>query len=228
MSRLDESETDWEQFELFIDTLPALYPLVHEHLERELVGGYSTLYRWPGVSDSNPSVLMAHYDVVPATDEGWKHPPFSGVEVEDADGHPVIWGRGTLDDKGSLVVTLEAVEALLAHGFTPASDIYLSFGHNEETAGDGAEAVVSLLESRGIVPAFVLDEGGAVVEGIFPGVDDPIAVIGVAEKGIMTLTMTVDQEGGHAPSPDCHRATGEGGRGAELPPVQGRVHQDQP
>lgn len=207
MSRLDESETDWEQFTLFIDTLPTLYPLVHEHLERELVGGYSLLYRWRGQSSANPSVLMAHYDVVPATDEGWQHPPFSGAEVEDADGHPVIWGRGTLDDKGSLVVTLEAVEALLAEGFTPANDIYLSFGHNEETAGDGAEEAVRLLESRGVSPAFVLDEGGAVVEGIFPGVDDPIAVIGVAEKGIMTLTMTVDQEGGHASTPPRMTAT---------------------
>ncbi len=207
MSRLDETETDWTQFQLFIDTLPQLYPLIHEHLQRELVGGYSLLYRWPGRSDAAPSVLMAHYDVVPATDEGWQHPPFSGERGEDAAGHPVIWGRGTLDDKGSLVVTLEAVEALLGEGFVPDNDIYLSFGHNEETAGDGAQAAVELLESRGISPAFVLDEGGAVVEGIFPGVDDPIAVIGVAEKGIMTLTMTVDQEGGHASTPPRLTAT---------------------
>src|SRR5690554_6431612 len=206
MSRLDESETDWEQFQLFIDTLPALYPLVHHHLEREIVGGYSMLYRWPGRATANPTVLMAHYDVVPATAEGWQHPPFSGAEVI-LKGDSVIWGRGTLDDKGSLVVTLEAIEALLAEGFTPSSDVYLSFGHNEETAGGGARAVVSLLQSRGIAPAFVLDEGGAVVEGVFPGVDDPIAVIGVAEKGIMTLTMTVDQEGGHASTPPRLTAT---------------------
>lgn len=207
VSRMDESETDWRQFQLLIDTLPSLYPLVHERLEREIVCGYSMLYRWPGHSSSNPTVLMAHYDVVPATAEGWQHPPFSGERVRDRDGAPVIWGRGTLDDKGSLVVTLEAVEALLADGFTPSNDLYLSFGHNEETAGDGAQAVVSLLESRGIAPAFVLDEGGAVVEGIFPGVDDPIAVIGVAEKGIMTLTMTVAQEGGHASTPPRLTAT---------------------
>lgn len=207
MSCLDPDETDWEQFQLFIDSLPSLYPLVHEHLGRELVAGFSMLYRWRGRSDSSPSVLMAHYDVVPATDEGWQHPPFSGELTEDSNGKPVIWGRGALDDKGSLVVTLEAIEALLADGFIPANDLYLSFGHNEETAGDGAQAVVALLQSRGISPAFVLDEGGAVVEGIFPGVDDPIAVIGVAEKGIMSLTMTVDQEGGHASTPPRLTAT---------------------
>ena len=207
VSQLDDADTDWAQFSRFIETLPALYPLVHEHLGRELVGEFSMLYRWRGRTTDGPSVLMAHYDVVPATAEGWKHPPFSGELANDDLGRPVIWGRGTLDDKGSLVVTLEAVEALLADGFTPEHDVYLSFGHNEETAGDGAQGIVNLLEARGIVPAFVLDEGGAVVEGIFPGVDDPIAVIGVAEKGILTLTMTVDQNGGHASTPPRLTAT---------------------
>jgi carboxypeptidase PM20D1 len=207
VSRLDAADTDWAEFQRFIDTVPSLYPLVHQQLQRELVGGYSMLYRWPGRSPSSPSVLMAHYDVVPATSEGWVHPPFSGELGTDDSGTPVIWGRGTLDDKGSMVVTLEAVEALLAEGFVPENDLYLSFGHNEETAGDGALAVVTLLESRGVRPSFVLDEGGAVVEGIFPGVDDPIAVVGVAEKGIMTLTMTVDQEGGHASTPPRLTAT---------------------
>ena len=207
VSRLDEADTDWEQFTRFIDALPALYPLVHARLDRELVCGYSMLYRWPGRTPGNPSVLMAHYDVVPATPDGWKHPPFSAEVADDDAGKRMIWGRGTLDDKGSLVVTLEAVEALLADGFEPEHDVYLSFGHNEETAGDGAGAIVSLLEQRGVAPAFVLDEGGAVVEGIFPGVDDPIAVIGVAEKGILTLTMTVDQDGGHASTPPSTTAT---------------------
>ncbi|MHA6668710.1 M20/M25/M40 family metallo-hydrolase [Homoserinimonas sp. A447] len=207
VSQLDETTTDWTQFSRFIETLPTLYPLVHESLEREVVGGYSLLYRWPGRTAGSASVLMAHYDVVPATADGWTHPPFSGELTNDDAGTPVIWGRGTLDDKGSLVVTLEAVEALLGDGFIPEHDVYLSFGHNEETAGDGAQEIVDLLDARGVVPAFVLDEGGAVVEGIFPGVDDPIAVIGVAEKGILTLTMTVDQNGGHASTPPKMTAT---------------------
>ena len=207
VSHLDDAETDWAQFQLFIDRLPSLYPLVHEHLERELVAGYSLLYRWPGRGTDSPAVLMAHYDVVPATEVGWQHPPFAGVVADDGAGAQSIWGRGTLDDKGSLVVILEAVEALLREEVVPQNDIYLSFGHNEETAGDGAGAIVNLLERRGVEPAFVLDEGGAIVEGIFPGVDDPIAVIGVAEKGILTLTMTVDQDGGHASTPPRVTAT---------------------
>lgn len=206
VSRVDETETDWDAFRALIDALPALYPLVHEHLERELIAGYSMLYRWRGRGDGAPAVLMAHYDVVPATDEGWEHPPFSGELIGEGD-EQLVWGRGTLDDKGSMVAILEAVEARLAAGFTPANDIYLSFGHNEETAGDGARAIVDTLESRGIRPALVSDEGGAVVERIFPGVDDPIAVVGVAEKGIITLTMTVDQDGGHASTPPRVTAT---------------------
>lgn len=206
VSRVDETETDWTQFQLLIDTLPALYPLIHDTLERELIGGYSMLYRWRASDPADPTVLMAHYDVVPASEDGWQHPPFAGELVGEGE-HRMLWGRGALDDKGSMVVILEAVESLLSTGFVPEHDIYLSFGHNEETAGDGAQAVVDTLAERGVVPAFVLDEGGAVVEGIFPGVDDPIAVIGVAEKGILSLTMTVDQEGGHASTPPPITAT---------------------
>jgi carboxypeptidase PM20D1 len=206
VSRVDESMTEWEHFTRLIEALPAMYPLVHEHLKRELVAGYSMLYRWPGSEDGDPAVLMAHYDVVAASDEGWQHPPFSGALV-GAGAEQLIWGRGTLDDKGSMVAILEAVEGALAAGIRPRHDIYLSFGHNEETAGDGAGAVVDLLAARGVRPALVSDEGGAVVEGIFPGVDAPIAVVGVAEKGIMTLTLTVEQQGGHASTPPRIAAT---------------------
>ncbi|MBF0672620.1 MAG: M20/M25/M40 family metallo-hydrolase [Salinibacterium sp.] len=206
VSRLDAAEVDWEQFRRLIDALPGMYPLAHEYLDRELVAGHSMLYRWAGLEEGAPSVLMAHYDVVAASDEGWRHPPFSGEIVEEG-GQRLIWGRGTLDDKGSMVAILEAVEGALAEGFRPLHDIYLCFGHNEETAGDGAARVVDLLESRGVRPRLVSDEGGAVVEGIFPGVDDPIAVVGVAEKGIMSLVLTVEQQGGHASTPPRLAAT---------------------
>lgn len=206
VSRAEEHETDWEPFRRFIDLLPQLYPLVHAHLERELIAEYSMMFRWKGRGTGHPAVLMAHYDVVAATEEGWQHPPFSAHIAGDGD-DALIWGRGTLDDKGSMAAILEAVESSIAAGIVPAHDIYLCFGHNEETAGDGARIMVDTLEARGIRPAFVSDEGGAVVEGIFPGVDDPIAVVGVAEKGIMTLTMTVDQDGGHASTPPRMTAT---------------------
>jgi carboxypeptidase PM20D1 len=200
------TDVAWQPFDAFIAAIERLYPSTHATLERETVAGHSLLYRWPGATAGDPIVLMAHYDVVPATDEGWTHPPFAAVvdgEGEDA----VLWGRGTLDDKGPLVAILEAVERLLADGFTPEHDIYLSFGHNEETYGGGATSIVEVLAARDIRPRLVIDEGGAIVEGIFPGVSDPVAVVGVSEKGIANVRLTVDQGGGHASTPPKLAAT---------------------
>lgn len=205
-SRLDERETDWAQFIAFREELAARYPETHATLNLEIIDEHSLLFRWRGAEEGEPTILMAHYDVVAATDEGWEHPPFSADLVgEGAD--QAIWGRGTLDDKGSLVSILEAVESLAAGGFVPRHDVYVSFGHNEETAGSGARAIVDVLEERGIRPTLVLDEGGAVVEGVFPGVTDPIAVVGVSEKGILSLRMRVEQQGGHASTPPDMTAT---------------------
>lgn len=206
ISHLDEADTDWTQFAAFREEVSKRYPKTLNALELELIDGDSMLFRWAGATSSSPTVLMAHYDVVHATDDGWEHPAFSAELVGDSDNR-VVWGRGTLDDKGSLVAILEAVEALLGDGFSPQNDIYLSFGHNEETAGSGAQVVVDALEQRGVRPSLVLDEGGAVVEGIFPGVSDPIAVVGVSEKGILSLKLTVEQLGGHASTPPKMTAT---------------------
>ena len=206
ISRPNPSDTDWAPFDALIALLPDLYPATHAVLSRELVMGYSMLYRWRGRTDGPPTVFMAHYDVVPATVEGWTHPPFS-AELVGAGDDQLIWGRGTLDDKGSLACILEAVEAQVLAGHELEADLYLSFGHDEETEGSGARAIVELLESRGIRPWLVIDEGGAVVEDIFPGVSGPIAVVGVSEKGILTLTLTVDQQGGHASTPPKLSAT---------------------
>ncbi|CAH0325913.1 Succinyl-diaminopimelate desuccinylase [Microbacterium sp. Bi128] len=149
------------------------------------------------------SVLMAHYDVVPADDPGeWTHPPFSGHN----DG-TFLWGRGTLDDKGQLVAILEAAESLLLAGYAPAHDLYFSFGNNEETAGNSAAAAADLLAGRGVVPWLVLDEGGAVAGGAFPGVSRPAAVVGVAEKGILDVELLTRDPGGHASTPPRMGAT---------------------
>jgi len=206
ISHLDESETDWAQFLAFRKTLAALYPKAHDALDLELIDGHSMLFRWAGAAPGEETVLMAHYDVVYADDEGWEHPAFSAELIGDGE-EQTVWGRGTLDDKGSLVTILEAIESHVAAGFTPEHDIYLSFGHNEETAGSGAGMVVDHLRDRGIRPALVLDEGGAVVEGIFPGVTKPIAVVGVSEKGILSLRLSVAQQGGHASTPPRLAAT---------------------
>jgi carboxypeptidase PM20D1 len=206
VSRYDESLIDWAPFDEFLSALPRLYPALHAKLDRQIVDGHSLLYRWAGTSSASPAVLMAHYDVVPASDERWEHPPF-GAELTGNGGDELLWARGALDDKGALVSILEAVERQVLDGFSPANDLYLSFGHNEETAGSGAAAVVAVLHERGVRPAFVLDEGGAIVEGIFPGVDGQIAVVGVSEKGLASVDLTVVQNGGHASTPPRLSAT---------------------
>jgi len=209
--------TDPAPFEAFIAALPTLFPRVHAALELERVGGdpdhgdpgCALLYRWRGTDAAGaaePTVLMAHYDVVPATDEGWQHPPFAAEIVGDGDA-AVLWGRGTLDDKGCVVAILSAVERLLAVGHAPRHDVLLCFGNDEEVFGTGARSIVDVLRERSIRPSLVLDEGGAIVREIFPGVDEDYAVIGVTEKGITTLRLRVDEHGGHAASPPAFAAT---------------------
>jgi carboxypeptidase PM20D1 len=206
VSHADEAETDWAAFDRFQNALERLYPALHEALEREVVDGYSLLFRWRGAEASDPLVLMAHIDVVPVVESEWAHAPFAADLVgEGADAE--IHARGAIDDKGALVAIAEAVEQLVADGFTPARDVYLAFGHNEETAGGGAQAIVEVLQGRGIRPALVLDEGGAVVDGVIPGVTVPTAMVGVAERGVMTLLLTARDGGGHASTPPATPAT---------------------
>jgi carboxypeptidase PM20D1 len=205
-SRHDLDRVQWDQFDRFAQTLIRLYPLVHRHLDREVVAGHSLLYRWPGARSTEPAVLMAHYDVVPATDVGWRHPPFAG-ELSGSGDEKLIWGRGTLDDKGSAAAILEAVEAQLAAGITPHQDVYLFFGHDEETHGSGAIAAVELLRARGVRPTLVLDEGGAIARDAFPAVDAPVAFVGAGEKAPNTVRLIVDQPGGHASTPPRETST---------------------
>jgi len=206
VSQADPDDTDWAAFGSFRRAVTVLYPRLSAALELELVAGHSLLYRWRGRGSGAPTVLMAHYDVVPASDDGWVHPPFAATLVGDGPERQ-LWGRGTLDDKGALVTILEAVERLVTAGFTPENDVYLSFGHNEETAGDGAAAVVATLDERGVRPSLVIDEGGAIAEGVFPGVKSPVAYVGVSEKGLTNLRLSVEQAGGHASTPPKLTAT---------------------
>jgi len=183
------------------------FPLVHRTLSREIVPPYNLLYTWRGTDSTLPPVvLMGHMDVVPveaAVLAKWHHAPFSG---DIADGF--IWGRGTLDDKVSVLAALEATETLIAEGFHPARTVYLAFGDDEEVAGSGADSIVQRLRARGIHPEFVMDEGGIVVRGMFPGVSRPVAVIGVAEKGYASVDLTVDAPGGHSSMPPKETAVG--------------------
>ena len=192
-----------EPFEQFVALLAADYPLVHEQLAIERVSDRGLLYHWKGASGLRPIVLMAHYDVVPVEADGWDADPFSG-RIHDG----IVWGRGTLDDKGPLLVILEAVENLLTDGFVPGSDVYLAFGGNEETYGGGAAAIAQLLQQRGIIPWLVIDEGGAVVDAPLAFVPVASAMVGVGEKGIVTARLTVAGTGGHASAPPARSAAG--------------------
>ena len=153
--------------------------------------------------DGQPAELMAHYDVVPVNEEGWDVDPFAAV-VKDG----VMWGRGTLDTKVTFNAILFSVNKLIADGFTPENDVYLAFSGGEEVHGIGAARIVDYFEENGITPAFVMDEGGAVVENVFPGVKKPCALIGVAEKGFINLELTTKSNGGHASAPKPHTPVG--------------------
>jgi carboxypeptidase PM20D1 len=203
VSYRDKSLEDDAPFEAFIDLLPDLYPRVHAAIPRERIGARGLLYHWQGQASAAPSVFMSHFDVVPAEEAAWEKPPFDAV-LENG----VLWGRGTLDTKGTLLGILEAAEALLSQDFVPKNDVYFAFGGNEEIRGGAAVAIVEALTSRGVKPAFVLDEGGAVVENVFPGVTAPCALVGIAEKGSMDARLRLTTRGGHASTPPPHTAVG--------------------
>lgn len=207
VSHMDESLEDAEEFTKLQAYLTTAYPNVTAACPREIIGRRGMLYRWAGKSSDKPSVLMAHYDVVPVEESEWQEPPFSGI-IKDGE----LWGRGTLDTKGTMHGILEAAELLIAQGFQPENDVYFAFGGDEEIFGGDAPAIVAELQMRGIQPAFVLDEGGAIVENVFPGVKKPAAVIGIAEKGAICVDVTAKGKGGHASAPPARQAMGRLGR----------------
>lgn len=181
--------------------LAARFPRVHAELLLERVAEHTLIFTWTGSDPALPAgILLAHQDVVPASGEGWSVPPFEG---RVADGF--VWGRGTLDDKMNLVGELTAVETLLGRGFRPRRTVHLVFGHDEELIGHGAEAAAARL---GGPFAWVLDEGGVVLADVMPGLDAPVALVGVAEKGYLTVDLVARGEGGHSSMPPSSSAAG--------------------
>lgn len=199
ISHEDPADFDSSAFDNFNALLTRNYPLIATTLDRKIFNHYSHLYTWHGTDDSlKPIVLMGHIDVVPiASPDQWTHDPFAG-EVEDG----VIWGRGTIDDKFSVIGILESIEMLLAENHQPERTIYLAFGHDEEVGGElGAVAIAKYLTDQGVEAEFVLDEGYAITQKLVPGVDPDLAFIGVAEKGSTTVELTVELAGGHSSQP---------------------------
>lgn len=207
VSHESPSDRDPAAFDRFRVWLETTYPGAHRVMRREEVSGGSLLYTWAGDDASvKPIILMAHMDVVPVepgTSSAWTHPPFAG---EIADGF--VWGRGTLDDKTSLVAIFEAIERLVARGFTPRRTVYVALGHDEELGGEGARAMADLLAARGVVAESVLDEGGVIADGLIDGMARPVALVGIAEKGIASVELSVEQAGGHSSMPPPSTAVG--------------------
>ena len=183
------------------------YPRVHDVAAPELINGGALLFSLPGRVCCPALLLAAHQDVVPVepgTESAWRQPPFSGAIVDGA-----VWGRGAIDDKASLLAILEAAEALLAEGWQPACPVQLAFGHDEEVGGAlGAKAIAALLAERGVQVGAVLDEGGAITRGMVPGSQLPLASVGVAEKGYLSLRLVATAEGGHSSMPPARTAVG--------------------
>lgn len=201
----------------FRDWISATYPAFTAAVTREIVGDYSLLFVWKGSNPSlKPILLMSHMDVVPVVPGSlskWEHPPFSG---DVANGY--VWGRGSLDLKQGIIGQLEAVEALIRSGFKPARTVMFAIGHDEETDGHkGHQKIAELLASRHITFEMILDEGGAVTHGIIPGIARPVAHVGVAEKGYVTLKLTAHADGGHSslPPPIAETAIGRLARALE-------------
>jgi carboxypeptidase PM20D1 len=202
----DNSDVDSEAFLGFHAFLQKAFPNLHRELKREVINDYSLLYKWKSKQATNkPIVLMAHIDVVPIsqkTIDDWKHAPFSG-DVDDT----YIWGRGTIDMKGHLIAVCEAVEYCMINGIHINRDIYLSFGHDEESIGhNGTKWIIDLFEKRNINPEYVFDEGGAVVNGKMIGASGMLGLIGTCEKGYADITLEASDAGGHSSQPPSETA----------------------
>ncbi len=199
VSHQDATENDLTQWRAFHDWMARTYPAFHAAAHRETVGEAGLIWTWPGRDPGlSPIILMAHQDVVPASPETlaeWKAPPFAGRVRNGA-----VWGRGAVDDKGSLIALLEAGEASIQAGRRPERTVIIVSGHDEETRGSGARAAAELLKARGVRAWFVLDEGSAIIED-HPVTHGPAALIAIAEKGYVTLRVTARGDGGHSSAP---------------------------
>lgn len=201
----DITKVDYQPFAKQQEYIDNTYPLVHSTLEKKVINNYGLLYTWKGSDpQKKPILLLAHQDVVPAPDEGWKYPPFSGTI---ADGY--IWGRGTLDDKCTLLSMLESIEYLLKDGFQPSRTIMLASGFDEEVTGmEGAGKIATYLKGQGQQFEYITDEGSLIISGAIPGIKAPVALIDTAQKGYVNLRLAAESEGGHSSMPPPQTASG--------------------
>lgn len=201
----EPNSIDSAEFLKFHTYLAQAFPLVFEKASLIKINELSLLLHWKGKSHAGPLVLMAHQDVVPvekSTLDAWKADPFAAKLI---DGY--VYGRGAIDDKGSLMAILESVELLMAENYIPEQDIYLSFGHDEEISGlYGTKAIVEWFKEKNIKPKMVLDEGGMITNSKIPNLNKTAAVVGIAEKGYLTVKLKTNVEGGHSSMPPKNTA----------------------
>ncbi len=204
----DPGKVDYDRFIAFHQLLRREFPQVHNYAKLTVINNYSLVYHFPGSDPARkPILLMGHMDVVPVdaeTLDDWQHPPFGG---DIADGF--VWGRGAIDDKSTVMALMEAMELLLASGQKPQRSVYFSFGHDEEVSGpQGAAKIAEYFKQQNLHFEWSLDEGGVVTEGMMPGVEQPVAMIGVAEKGFVNIRLVAREKGGHSSMPPNHTAVG--------------------
>lgn len=233
ISSQDPEMVNWDHFDRFKSYLQEVYPQIFSTMEYREVNGYGMVFRWKGKDASlSPILFLSHYDVVPVT--GLEKPEYEGEEIfrpqdkalppvteipTEWDFHPFsgavangrIYGRGTLDMKNMLFSLLEAADKLIGEGFTPAQDIYFAFGHDEEVGGlQGATKIAEDFADKGITFGAVFDEGGLIAsKGTINDLDTNIALIGLAEKGVASLKVTVKGLGGHSSMPPLQSAIGK-------------------
>lgn len=203
VSYKDRALEDKTEFDKLVSLLSRLYPNVYKVVTEIPIKNRGVLLRWQGESSEKASVMMSHYDVVPVNEELWEYPPFSAT-VKDG----VLWGRGAVDTKITLNGCLSATDYLISKGFTPKFDVYFAFSGEEEINGLFASEVVDYFSQNNIKLDLVLDEGGAVVENVFPGVKKPCGMIGIAEKGMVDVLYRAKSSGGHASQPKPHTPVG--------------------
>ena len=200
VSDLDHEKINYQPFVDLRKSLEKMYPRVHATMRLDLVNRYSLMYTWKGKNENLPPVLLAsHSDVVPvdpASRDEWRFPPFDG---QIAEGY--VWGRGTLDNKNTLIAMMEAAETLIKNGYQPERTVLLAIGHDEEVGGQqGAAQIAGRIQSFNSRLAAVLDEGGSIYTGrVVPGLNLPVALIGMTEKGYLTLHLEVEGAGDYLP-----------------------------